>query len=512
MLRGLMPLESVTTALESLSCSGVFTTAGSTHRLASCHYESDSSMLHVSVIGPFEFDRDVRTFEFHYADVFGLADTLRSRDVVVDGVYTAPIDATWQVITNPPVDVHHVNIPFGDWVSFAWGPSEESQCVEPLGARCYGRTFGDYAFQFPRGEVTPSTVGKLVDGRPTESRLSLKFWFVLALSEAIGPLARANKRFLSSHYVYNPPSPLLGVDDLIEVPRDHDTVFWFSWRMPTSGILVDLWFHSHSTTGVDASLGIIPHGAGTVSDPPPLVPSYLPVRLNETGFPTVASLQARVLGPTNHLCTAHSQWRDDGGFAIPLFPRTMCVEGATFHVGAVFRIFVVSHAHGLVSHEDFEHWQPIVYFVNNVTAHSLYGSGFGSTIPTLYDSLLSDFDGMMLMATNFDPSSVSELGAYIGMVDPRADAVSGGSLRGRRAVRRFTASNRRRLALRGTARAARDTAACVRTPPQGVVPRLRGRNLPDGCDSPHPLPHDDPFTAPTQQPGIRAAGSRTTRR
>ena len=248
MLDSLMAAEPVQAALKSAGCLRLF--ASTPTALRQCRVATrNGTMLHVALAGP--FDAGAGDISFRYADAFGLSELLAERDVLAQAVFVAPIDASQRVLPNPPIDVHHVDLV--EWVplTLVWGISEESACEPPLGVQCYGRRFGEYAFRLKRGGEAPAALATI---RPRSS-LPLTFWLAMVLEEPMEASVRSSKVPVSSLYVQAPltmslalSNPMAWLMDFTVVPRDQETVFWFAWQMPGAGELVDMWFHSHSTT------------------------------------------------------------------------------------------------------------------------------------------------------------------------------------------------------------------------------------------------------------------------
>ena len=107
LLSGVMPYEPVQAALRTEGCRHLLDSDLESAR--SCQVQSATTKLLISLVGPLDF-RGEPTLNFFYPDVFGLADTVASRDAMAQGFYMAPIDAALQVLSNPPIDVHHINL------------------------------------------------------------------------------------------------------------------------------------------------------------------------------------------------------------------------------------------------------------------------------------------------------------------------------------------------------------------------------------------------------------------
>eukprot|EP00966_Prymnesium_polylepis_P324461 7380505-Prymnesium_polylepis.2 len=132
--RGIMTSESVTAALSAPACTGLFEASSMAVR-RSCHAPQAGTLLHLSLIGPFEFSRNRSRIDLTFSDVFDLRQTLRERDVVAHALFVAPVDRSANVLSNPPINPHHVNVYVEDTSSYMFGPAEESQCVSHLSAR-----------------------------------------------------------------------------------------------------------------------------------------------------------------------------------------------------------------------------------------------------------------------------------------------------------------------------------------------------------------------------------------
>jgi hypothetical protein len=357
-----------------------------------------SSVLHISVAGPFEFGGPETRLTLQHPDIFRLRDILRERDVDVRGMLMAPMSKAAEVIPFPPVDVHHMNIGFGampHW--FAWGISEESQCRQPLGTRCFGREFGNFAFHLSRGDRTLNCDGELLDARsiplmPGEEKEKLTFWMAFALNESTE--AASHTRHLSSVYVWQPFSletSLAGHNNQLFVPRDEETVFWYSFSMPKGGELLTIWFHSHSTTSVDGRLGWLPDRLIASWDPPTLSPSYLPASPAKFGFANSSTaLRARVMAPTQTVCSFANQWELVNGWVVPRWADSDCTS-FRFHTGATFVVFIISTPTGHHSHELMEHWQPTIFYEAE-DGSTLYSAAFSTQLPGIHDKAMSYYD------------------------------------------------------------------------------------------------------------------------
>ena len=106
--------------------------------------------------------------------------------------------------------------------------------LPPLGTDCYGRRFGNFSFKFERGSTPPGAMGLIVDGRKVKS--NDPFWVVMALDleEPMVPATRATKVAVSNLYVSNPFALAHRDSNLLDVPRDEETMHDArTWLQPT---------------------------------------------------------------------------------------------------------------------------------------------------------------------------------------------------------------------------------------------------------------------------------------
>jgi len=384
--------------------------------LRNCKVAAEDSTLHITAVGPFEFGGPGTRLAFSHPDVFQLRETLRDRDMDVRGMMIVPMSSSAEVIGFPPIDVHHMNVAYGHLPAwFSWGISEESQCLPPLGTLCFGRGFGEYAFHLEKGEVVLAVDGEMLDARgitlaPGEEKKQLTFWMTFVLKETHGN--GEHLRRLSSVYVMNPYSfagMMAGYNNQLEVPREEDTVFWYSFRMSKAGTIVTTWFHSHSTTSVDGRIGMLLPGAKL--DAPKLMPTYQPVHPAKLGYPNGgAALRARVMAPTQHVCAFANRFEVVNNIMVPRWASANCTS-ARFVAGSAFVVFIISTPTGYHSNEPREHWQPTMFYEAD-DGTSLYTTTYSTQPPGVHDEVWSYYDFLLWFAYGGDvqgPPSVSLL-------------------------------------------------------------------------------------------------------
>ena len=107
MQTAIFPSEHVRAALFSPGCAGlVSASTGAVASAGGCHVPVNSSLLHLSLLGPFALNGQQMT-EHLFEDVLDLSSILTGRDVSAQALFVAPLDSFGYVMPNPPVELHH---------------------------------------------------------------------------------------------------------------------------------------------------------------------------------------------------------------------------------------------------------------------------------------------------------------------------------------------------------------------------------------------------------------------
>lgn len=239
-----------------------------------CEAENDDgSRWTVNRIGPFVTTGGYDWVQVGWEDIWGLEEKLKAyKDgIFVTAQYSAAVTRDGSPLSHPPIHIHHIHV----------GPrpgvrqhTDQYKCVKGggVGPGCYDPTrvfehHGDYQCLQEAGgldcllETVPDGYGKLltfplgIEGDINDVRAPgsepLEWYYEIAIRWV--PKDSSEGAQLKPMHFHNFAGP--GTLDLAnqntyiftyQCPTDHDSLFWYSGRMPYTGQMLRNKFHAHN--------------------------------------------------------------------------------------------------------------------------------------------------------------------------------------------------------------------------------------------------------------------------
>lgn len=283
----------------------------------------DGSHWTVNRVGPFVTTGGYDWVQVGWEDIWDLEEKLKAYPggVFVTAQFSSAVTRDGTPLSHPPVHIHHIHV----------GPrpgvrqhTDQYKCLKSGGKEgCYDPTrvfehHGDYQCLEEEGgldcllETVPDGYGKLltyplgIEGDLNDVRASgsepMEWYYEIAIRWT--PKDSSLGRTLKPMHFHNFAGP--GTLDVtnqntyiftFQCPTDHDSLFWYSGRMPRTGELLRNKFHAHNKIFKEALFfAASPEELGLTAENN-LMPSqpYLTVDLRDTTFSSLEAAKQFVL-------------------------------------------------------------------------------------------------------------------------------------------------------------------------------------------------------------------------